>query len=225
MKDIDIGDLSMELYINGIYLDNGERRKIVQKKHECIIDQLQFYGGEEVIGPHPKIKLGLNHPVNEIVFALQECYVDNQANGNLPAIMQNQWNDYGIRNPNGPMFNDSQISGHPIHMCNVLLNKIERYEMMSGKWHNKLQPWIHHSRIPWSADGKTNGINVYSFSLDPEDMNNPNGACNMSRIDEFEINLSLNNINNDNTGIFYIYARNYNLLKIQEGIGGLAYCP
>ena len=60
-------------------------------------------------------------------------------------------------------------------------------------------------------------INVYSFSLKPEE-HQPSGTCNFSRIDTAQ--LIFNTVNGE---AFNIYAVNYNVLRIMSGMGGLAY--
>ena len=60
-------------------------------------------------------------------------------------------------------------------------------------------------------------INVYSFSLRPED-HQPSGTCNFSRIDTARLVTGANLSSDDN-----IYAINYNILRIMSGMGGVAY--
>jgi hypothetical protein len=60
-------------------------------------------------------------------------------------------------------------------------------------------------------------INVYSFSLRPED-HQPSGTCNFSRIDNARLITSENLSSEDN-----IYAVNYNILRIMSGMGGMAF--
>jgi len=68
------------------------------------------------------------------------------------------------------------------------------------------------------------GINVYSFALNPED-HQPSGTCNMSRIDNATLQLTLTNntVGASYTAKVRIYAVNYNVLRVMSGMGGLAY--
>ena len=59
-------------------------------------------------------------------------------------------------------------------------------------------------------------INVYSFSLNPEE-HQPTGTCNFSRIDSSKLIMS------SSTKVSNIYAVNYNVLRIMSGMAGLAY--
>jgi len=63
---------------------------------------------------------------------------------------------------------------------------------------------------------------MYSFALHPLDQQ-PSGSCNMSRIDNATLSLSLNSLVTNGSNVISIYAINYNVLRIMSGMGGLAY--
>ena len=63
----------------------------------------------------------------------------------------------------------------------------------------------------------TNTIAVYSFALKPEE-HQPSGTCNFSRID----NAQLTQLSGT-AASRYVFAVNYNVLRIMSGMGGLAY--
>jgi len=62
---------------------------------------------------------------------------------------------------------------------------------------------------------------VYSFALNPED-HQPSGSCNMSRIDNATLVLTLSNntVGGGKTAKVRIYATNYNVLRVMSGING-----
>ena len=61
---------------------------------------------------------------------------------------------------------------------------------------------------------------MYSFSLNPEDYQ-PSGSCNFSRFDNKQLRIEFeDNIEHSELKIFAI---NYNILRITQGLGGLAY--
>jgi hypothetical protein len=67
------------------------------------------------------------------------------------------------------------------------------------------------------------GIYSYFFSLNPKE-NIPSGSLNFSYIKNKELKLTLNNnINYQNPVYFIIYSITYNLLTIEEGLGGLKF--
>ena len=74
------------LFVDYVYLDTDERRRMAQVAHEYLIEQLQFTGDESVTSTNVKVKLNFNHPVKELVWVVQrDCLVDSN---------MNQWTNY-----------------------------------------------------------------------------------------------------------------------------------
>jgi hypothetical protein len=63
--------VAASLYIDYIFLDTDERRKMAQNPHEYLIEQLQFTGDESVGSSSNKIKLNFNHPCKELIWVVQ----------------------------------------------------------------------------------------------------------------------------------------------------------
>jgi hypothetical protein len=63
--------VAASLYVDYIFLDTDERRKMAQNPHEYLIEQLQFTGDESVGSSSNKIKLNFNHPVKELIWVVQ----------------------------------------------------------------------------------------------------------------------------------------------------------
>jgi hypothetical protein len=109
----------------------------------------------------------------------------------------------------------------------LILNGHDRFARREGNYFNYVQPYQHHTRTP--ADG----INVYSFALHPE-QHQPTGTANLSRIDNTKLNYRTQDPLRQNMQRFaalnyavgtavWIFATNYNVLRIMSGMGGLAY--
>ena len=117
-------------------------------------------------------------------------------------------------------------SGNAVQQGNIQLNGHDRFDVVLGGYFNYVQPWECHTRTP--ADG----INVYSFGLHPE-QHQPSGTANLSRIDTTILNLTYSDPFRANKSVpqlnfiqdtkFYVFATNYNVLRIMSGMGGLAY--
>ncbi len=116
-------------------------------------------------------------------------------------------------------------AGNPVEEANIQLNGHDRFDPMDGNYFNYVQPDAHHTRTP--ADG----VNVYSFALHPE-QHQPSGTANLSRIDNTQLNVTFgDNIRTEKDvcldlfagSLFYVFAVNYNVLRIMSGMGGLAY--
>ncbi len=94
----------------------------------------------------------------------------------------------------------------------LFFNYRDRFEIKPFNYFNYVQPYQHFRVLP------NLGINVYSFALEPT-KHNPTGACNFSMIDKPDFNIKTS----ANGNILYMYALNYNVLKIQDGMGGLVF--
>ena len=128
-----------------------------------------------------------------------------------------QFNNYGI-------LIDGTVN--PVSQAILYLNGHERFDIREGAYFNYVQSDQHHSNTP------KDGINVFSFSLFPEE-HQPSGAANLSRIDStvlenryidstFSIGLpELNFLNADN--LLYIFGTNYNILRVLSGMAAVAY--
>ena len=107
---------------------------------------------------------------------------------------------------------------NPVITAKLQLNGQDRFSEREGTYFDQVQPFQHHTRTP------DTGINVYSFALRPE-AQQPSGTCNFSRIDNATLQLVLSNsaVAGTNTAKVRVFARNYNVLRIMSGMGGLAY--
>jgi len=63
--------VAASFYVDYIFLDTDERRKMAQNPHEYLIEQLQFTGDESVGSSSNKIKLNFNHPCKELIWVVQ----------------------------------------------------------------------------------------------------------------------------------------------------------
>jgi len=105
----------------------------------------------------------------------------------------------------------------PLNQFKVILNGQDRFKEQLGKYFNQYQPFVYHSGCPYP------GIYVYSFALQPEE-HQPTGTCNFSRIDNAQVAVSIKS--NGISGAApqqKLFAVNYNILRIQSGMGGLAF--
>jgi hypothetical protein len=63
--------VAASIYVDYIFLDTDERRRMAQNPHEYLITQLQFTADESVGSSSNKLKLNFNHPVKELVWVVQ----------------------------------------------------------------------------------------------------------------------------------------------------------
>ena len=109
---------------------------------------------------------------------------------------------------------DGSYEVGPLHQFKLILNGQDRFKEQYGKYFNQVQPFYHHSGNPMP------GIYSYSFALQPEE-HQPTGTCNFSRIDNAQVWVALKAGGLSN--IQKMFAVNYNILRIQSGMGGLAF--
>jgi hypothetical protein len=102
----------------------------------------------------------------------------------------------------------------PLSTFKLVLNGQDRFKEQNGKYFNQVQSYNHHSGNPYP------GVYSYSFALKPEE-HQPTGTCNFSRIDNAQVAVTLKS--GCDSGTMHMFATNYNVLRIQSGMGGLAF--
>jgi hypothetical protein len=63
--------VAASLYIDYVFLDVDERKRMAQNPHEYLITQLQYPGDESVGSSSVKVRLNFNHPVKELIWVVQ----------------------------------------------------------------------------------------------------------------------------------------------------------
>ena len=104
----------------------------------------------------------------------------------------------------------------PLKDFKVVLNGQDRFKEQIGKYFNQYMPLLYHTGTPYT------GIYVYSFALQPEE-HQPTGTCNFSRIDNAQVAINLKTGAQNSNPLQKMFAVNYNILRIQSGMGGLAF--
>ena len=192
----------VKLYADYIFLDTDERRRFAQLSHEYLIEQVQFTGSESVTAANIATRLNFNHPVKELIWVNKTNVTDESQ----------LWNCFVTPKAVGDKIY-TKGGANLTTNAQLKLNGNDRFALRDGNYFNLVQPYQHHTNIPM----RNPGINVYSFALKPEE-HQPSGTLNMSRIDSAQLSIT-----HANSGNLYVYAVNYNVLRILSGMGGLAY--
>lgn len=202
---------SAQVWVDYIYLDNKERKNFAKSPHEYLITQLQEIS-EGVSQKNHNVRLNFNHPCKELIWVLQE---DAAVAANV-----NDWTNWEVVNDQYAGY-DPTVNGvpgdNPLVSALLKLNNTERAARRKGEYYNLVQPYYFHTRIPSSK-----GVFVYSFALNPEEYQ-PSATANFSRIDNATLELDSKNLNTNNPGKVYVYTINYNLFRVANGMGGIAY--
>ena len=94
------------------------------------------------------------------------------------------------------------------------MNGVDRIEFKPSTYFRTIQPHECKLNIPQK------NIHMYSFSLEPKKFQ-PTGSCNFSKLDSVQLKFD-GGQNYANYDIF-VYAHNYNILRIMEGMSGILY--
>ena len=208
------------VYIDYIYLDTEERRRMAQQSHEYLIEQTQYNEDKGLSSYANRIDLTFNHPVKELVWVVQPTSYTN-------CHYATQFSHYRLQ----PFTYDIAA----VASQRLQINGQDRLDGRYGDYYNMVQPYQHHTGSPgvtYVGSGQVYnnyqpGIYMYSFALKPEE-HQPSGTCNFSRIDTATLVLNLANSvtivpSSDQTYDIRVYAVNYNILRVMSGMGGLAY--
>jgi hypothetical protein len=200
-----------KLWVDFIYLDVEERRKFSQSAHEYLIEQLQYNGGQLITANRSRldtttkqVDINFNHPIKELVWIVQPVsYLsgnnrqpsnDTSVISQMPVGQTNeQVDNYSslsfirLMNAVKQLNQNSRVPPGALNPVLYATLNINGYERVSqpGDYFNKIHPMKYHTNIPESP-----GINVYSFSVKPEDVQ-PSGSCNFSRIDKAYLTLTV----------------------------------
>jgi len=229
---------TFKVWANYVYLDTEERRRFAQKGHEYLIEQVQHTGTDSVTSASTKqVRLSYNHPVKELVWCFDSGVARTKmwnftSKGAVDDIIL-ECDPTGIADSNA--FISTSVSGAPLlklgtggtaaadafteevngplNTFKLVLNGQDRFKEQKGKYFNQVQPHFHHSGSPYA------GVYSYSFALKPEE-HQPTGTCNFSRIDNAQVAVTMKSTDALNLSMF---AVNYNVLRVQSGMGGLAF--
>ena len=241
-------DVNPSIEINNIFLDNEERKRFALSSHDYLITQLQAI--TQTYNYSKSISLDLtniNKPVTELVFMIRRSDMEdvndwsNYTNWNLsdvPPYSIGYINPYGVpltlnagnikyyKTRNLLKSAKIRIQTQDITIGNTLDNDVISTQRLEGKdfiFYNLMENFNSNANMP------DEGIYTYSFSLDNSSLQ-PIGAVNMSSISNKDIILNLTDINptggyNYPSGtsynyIVYIFAVNYDILKIMGGMVG-----
>lgn len=68
---------SAAIYVDYIYLDVDERRRMAQESHEYLMEQVQYNEDKGITSASQRIDLTFNHPVKELVWVVQPTNYTN----------------------------------------------------------------------------------------------------------------------------------------------------
>jgi hypothetical protein len=179
-----------------VFVGNDEKNYLLTRPLEYVITQLQMSQFTMPYGLDTKsVMLKFQHPVKEMYFVAQNDYYTSN---NLPLNFE-KIDNVELK------FNDNQVFNAD--------HKFITYQ----------QPFAHHTNSP-TVLGVT-AVNpifgVYSFAERPQ-VEYPTGQVNMSRVYHKLFTVKLDSTTRG-TNTIRVYAKNYNVLRIQSGLAGLKF--
>jgi len=223
-KGADYKKPSIKLYCEYIYIDKDERRKFAINKHEYLIEQVQKIGP---ISAAKIIDLDFNHSVKEIIWVFRDknkgernaSTENTNTSLNQDGVVSSNGNDYFNYSSTHTNYKDyisTNMSYEPFDNATILFNNNERFSKRPATYFRMVQPLNFHSRVP------DKNIYLYSFCFNPEH-HQPTGCCNFTKLDaKLKFDDDENVLSSSEMEIL-VFATNYNIYKISNGVGALAY--
>jgi len=195
------------LLVEYIFLDDVERTKFLQARHEYLIEQVFLNDIKTVTGINQFFYLGFTQSCKEMIWVTQLSLALNSRNNELF-----NYTDSLIRDEDGNLIGKNIITRETI-----LFNSEERISLRDSQYFSKLQIYQHHTKLI------SEGINLYSFSLHPE-KHQPSCTANLSKIDNISLRLVvIPQITFQNNAKLRCYARTYNILRVANGVSALLF--
>jgi len=207
-------NIKASLLCDYIFLDKQELLIFSNLCHEYLIENVQrsdLYTLSKTEN-NANLKLKFNHPVKELIWVCQDSKYTSPGTYTYSPFAFNIFSE------------NSQNGGDFVNHAKLLFNNNYRFKERDGTYFRIVQPYQHHSggfdnQIISSYE--KGYIYCYSFSINPQE-NQPSGTCNFSRIDDPILILNLNDSIGDKKYI-RVYAINYNIFKVFDGMGGLVF--
>ena len=193
-------------YANYVVLDTAEREAIVNKEHNLLIEQVQrITATSSSTNASNKFDLSfINHPVKCILWGNNEGPVGSLGTVFYSNTVQLYLNGTELFETEMPDVYFTQVQGY--------YHSEFASELLKGQG-NVFQGGF----APAANTGRN--LKMYSFAL-KANKHQPCGTCNFSRIDT--ASLTFGSVTGAPTN-FYLYAVNFNILRIKAGLSGLAF--
>jgi len=186
--------LQYEAWCSYLYLDGAEREYFASTPMDMIVTQVN----RVPINPLSTHEVNLAHPVKFLAF-VSNSYATAYATQATTGITASS---YQFK---------TQLNGVDVGDSRSLF-----------QWQDV--PQYYHTPFGYKAAGGIAPVTIISYCLDTSKLQ-PTGTLNFSRLDSYRIitpsSSTLAQIAGGSTG--YIYAMNYNILRIQKGMGSMLY--
>lgn len=196
-------DTNVGLEVGFVYLDSAERQSFADANMEILVRQLQTMTKKTSKNSSESHRLYFNHPVSELLFAARK-------EPSEPFDLSGRTIGAAKMDPIASV--QLKFNNH------TRLNNVGNGSAVPAEYFRTVQPFQHHSRIPDASNNEF--VYSYSFAIHPEEVQ-PSGSCNFSRIDNCVLDLQYDNDGQEYETI--VLATNWNILRVSNGMAGIAY--
>lgn len=192
---VSYAQLQYILWTNFIYLDQSERDYFAKQPQDMLITQVQ----RQAVPNASMMELAFAHPVKFLAFSSNSYNTVYATSATAASALQFK----------------TQVNGVDIGESKALPH-----------WVDVAQ--YYHTPNGYAPYGAVANVAIVPFCLDTAKLQ-PTGTLNFSRIDTYRIvtpatvTVKTLTLNSQNSAPAYIYAVNYNVLRIQGGMGALLY--
>lgn len=212
IRNLDI--IEAHLLVTYYYLDEDERYKFSQSKHDYLIDQLFFTPDVPIDNINFSGPVIADHPCKLMVWVAQLDYINKEKDYfNYTDSYQNKL----FKTEDLPGKVGNPVGKTLINTQTITINGNQRVSMRPATYFDTTQKQMHikHTTSP--------GINMYSFALYPF-TNQPSGSFNMSQFDNVRVQMLLSPIVSVGADANYrCYCLCSNILRIVSGLAALVF--
>lgn len=219
---------SVQLFADVVHLDREERSTFTTSPLEYLVETVQQnhrvltaakaqmnssspvpLGTIDVPTVMESVPLQLSLPTKELVWFLAP-----QPKSSVYCDMSlNRWHQF----PVGEHDSAGNFYADLIQDVTLRVGGQSVFETESADWFRLEQPIRYHTNVPAQ---RMKGVYMHSFAIRPEEYQ-PSGTLNFSAVDKAELIISMSRPSQNYNLV--VYAWGYNVLRVSNGLGGLAY--
>lgn len=186
-------DVKCYLEASYIFLEDVERKFFCSRPLDYLVEQTTRIERLR-LNENNVLDLVLQNPVKQLIFLARRSDIG----------LSNDW------------FNFVDGGENIIKTAKIMFNGVDRIEEKDFEYYSLVQCYQHfQGTVP-------DGVGIYSFSLYPTQFN-PSGHCNMSRIPNIQMALTLKPQPRDYYYDVTIYSVNYNFFRVMSGMASVAF--
>lgn len=223
-----IGNKLYDIYYSAfvftiVYISQTDENELTTVVPSALLNQLVTIYYDRSNGTDAIFKIGssIHIKYSKYYDGIYEV-IDSASDYVIIKVKYNQYTNYHDQ-IYGIIYNEQDSSTfNPIKTEYITFNGIDRTPKIDSLYYNGVMPYQTY------LNNAAPGLNTYSFSLHPADFQ-PSGSCNFSLIKSKVLEMILQNkyynyiIDQNTTYNLIVYAVNYNILRITNGIGTLVF--